>query len=232
MSPLFRRSGENELVRQIQERYSYVLQQTTSWIGDADRLRSAGKLDEARAGYERIFNLVRSLEEDQGGVVPPEFVQIGAASLERIGDLEAMKDELQSALTFFEKSLELYESAVGASTHSVQLLGKIAGVFERGNVLDRAREAYEAALELTEQVGEPPQMRSILLNNVGRVYALEGDTARGVKSVEQAVAIDREEGADPVEAATHLSNLGEGYYILGDLERAERCFEEAARLQP
>ena len=232
MSLFSRLTGKDDkLVAQVNERYVQVLQQTTEWTEKADRLRDAGKLAAARKDYERSLNLFRALEEDQAGIVPPEFVQLSAMTLERIGDLEYMNAKLDSAHDFLVHALERYQSSVGASESSVQVLGKLADVCESGQALDQAREYGEAAVAMAKEVEVAPQKQSVILNNLGRVYVMQGDTKRGLKTLKDAVAIDRRGGVDPMEAAVHLNNLGELYHMLGDLERAQKCLEEAAELQ-
>jgi tetratricopeptide (TPR) repeat protein len=232
MSLFSRLTGKDDkLATQVSERYVHVLQQTSQWTEEADRLRNAGKLGEARKGYEKSLNLIRALEEAQAGIVPPEFVQLSAMTLERIGDVEYMSGELDSAHDFLAQALERYQSSVGVSDSSVQVLGKLADVCETGQALDQARGYGEAAMAMAEQVDVAPQQRSVILNNLGRVYVMQGDTKRGLKTLEDAVAIDRSGGVDAMEAAVHLNNLGELYHMLGDLERAQKCLEEAAELQ-
>ncbi|MGH3115559.1 MAG: tetratricopeptide repeat protein [Gaiellales bacterium] len=232
MSLFSRLTGkDDELVKHVQQRYAYVMKETMPWVEEADRLRDAGNLDAARDGYQKTFDLFHRLEEDQGGIVPPEFVQLSAMMLERIGDIDLMKMELASALRSFLQALERYQASVGPSRSTVQVLGKIGDLYESANDLDKAREYYEAGRETAGEVDLPPEIRTALLNNVGRVYVMQGDVDRGLKSLEDAVAIDRSEGTDAMEAAVHLNNLGELYQMMGDLERAERCLEEAVQLQ-
>jgi len=134
-----------------------------------------------------------------------------------IGLLYDNKSDLNGAMTYYEKALELYKK-MRERKGEANALGNIGNVYRNKGELDRALEAYLQALQIHKRLGYA-QGEASDLSNMGIVYQLKGELDKALECYSQALEIDRRIGFAQGEASA-LGNIGVVYRNKGELNKA------------
>jgi tetratricopeptide (TPR) repeat protein len=197
-----------ELIKQTEnyEAINSVGIQTHTW----------GKLEQALCAWDHL------LEKTKG--VDKEWESIATGN---IGIVYAAKRELDKALEYFKKALDL-DGELGRQEGVAADLGNIGIVYYFKGELDKALEYCGKALKLDEELGSKEGMAANY-GNIGIVYAAKGELDKALEYYEKALKLDEELGSKEGMAANY-GNVGVVYKNKGELEKALKYCEKALRL--
>ena len=144
--------------------------------------------------------------------------------LTELGTIFYYLGEINKALKYYEKALELHEELSRKEGMAV-VLGNIGVIYKIKGELDKAQEYYEKALELDEQLGRKDRM-AVVLGNMGVIYKIKGELEKALEYYVKALELDEELGRKEGMAVV-LGNIGTVYGIRGELDRAQQYYEKA-----
>ena len=150
-----------------------------------------------------------------------------AEILSELGMISYYLGELDKALEYHEKALELNEG-LGRKAGMASIYGNIGNVYQAKGELDRALDYYEKALELNEGLGRKAGMASTY-GNIGNVYQAKGELDKALEYLEKALKLNEGLGRKAGMAST-FGNIGVVYGIKGELDRALEYYEKALEL--
>lgn len=172
-----------------------------------------GELEQALYAWDHL--LERTKDKDKEG----ESVARG-----NIGLVYQIKGELDNALDYYEKALELAEE-LGRKEWIATDLGRIGIVYGIKGELDKALEYFKEALKLNEELGSKEGMAS-QLGNIGNVYVIKGELEKALEYHDKALKLDEELG-NKEGRASQLGNIGVVYQTKGELDKALEYYEKA-----
>ena len=144
--------------------------------------------------------------------------------LTELGTIFYYLGEINKALKYYEKALELHEELSRKEGMAV-VLGNIGVIYKIKGELDKAQEYYEKALELDEELGRKEGM-AVVLGNMGVIYKIKGELEKALEYYVKALELDEELGRKEGMAVV-LGNIGTVYGIRGELDRAQQYYEKA-----
>jgi eukaryotic-like serine/threonine-protein kinase len=114
-----------------------------------------------------------------------------------------------------------------------EMLTVIGRVYQRLEIIDKAKPMLEQALALGRGVGGPEHPRvAQTLNDLGVLVRMNGDAAASVKMLEESLAMRRRLlGEKHKDIAVTLSQLGRSYDRLGQPDRAEGLARDALAMR-
>ena len=186
-------------------------------------LRRQGKLEEARAAYERALRI----REKTLGPEHPDVARILAALsalASNGGDFARARELGERAVQIAEKAGDPVNEAVAANNLALALfqLNDYTGSKQR---LEQALHAYERALG-----PEHPEVGKTL-SNLANVVSESGDLAEARRLYERAIAIqEKRQGPNHPDVALNVNNLGDVFYLLGDFDTSAAQFERALKV--
>ncbi len=178
----------------------------------ARRAESDGRVDEARAGFERSARLWRELAE------APWLAEVAHAR----GHLELFQGRLEAA---FEAYAEALAHAGDDTAMRARTYVSIGDVHRLRSRIERAREAYQQALELFARTPDRGG-EALAANNLGWAHKQLREVGEALRHYRRALELWRELG-DREALATALHNLGWAYAYQGKTARAGEHFRQA-----
>ncbi len=146
----------------------------------------------------------------------------------RIGAIHHVKGELDRALEYYERSLEL-RSEIGNDLAMAAILNNIGVIYHDKGELDRALEYHAKSLVLRKKLGNPLDI-AMSLNNMGIIYHDKGELDRALECHSQSLALKKQFG-NPQDLAAALNNIGNIYYEKGELDQALDYLERSLNLK-
>ncbi len=138
---------------------------------------------------------------------------IGTAAV-NIGETYFKKGLYDSALTFLQRSVQMYEGTVDAA-YALSYIGEI---YAERNDFESAFKFHEQAVTVTEQLGARQELAQSLLS-LGRTLKKKGDLRKSVETFKRAEEISKE-----IKARQEIKNsyeaLAENYAALGNYKNA------------
>lgn len=157
-----------------------------------------------------------------------------ALMAETIAMFEYKRNNLESAMDYFNQALDAKKSYQGDSTIDVaRTVNNLANIhFSLGN-LDDAMELYQEALEIKRHcLGDDSDEVANTLNNIAHVMVNAGKEQEALKAYHNVVRIRQDRyGKSHVSVAATLASMGDVYIKLGKLEIAMTYFEQCIRIQ-
>ena len=185
-------------------------------------LRRQGKLDDARAAYERALNI----REKAYGPDDPQLASVIAALsalASNAGDFPRARDLGERAVRLAEHGADPISQAVAANNLALALF-QLNDYDGSRNRLEQALAAYERALG-----PEHPEVGKTL-SNLANVVSESGDLVEARRLYDRAIAIqEKRQGRDHPDVALNVNNLADVFYMLGDFETSAALFERALR---
>jgi CHAT domain-containing protein/Tfp pilus assembly protein PilF len=186
-------------------------------------LRRQGKLDEARAAYERALRI----REKTVGPDHPDVARVLAALsalASNAGDFPRGRELGERAVQIAEKAGDSVNEAVAANNLALALF-QLNDYAESKRRLEQALHAYERALGPDHpEVGKT-------LSNLANVVSESGDLAEARRLYERAIAIqEKRQGPNHPDVALNVNNLGDVFYLLGDFDTSAAQFERALKV--
>jgi tetratricopeptide (TPR) repeat protein len=165
-----------------------------------------GKLEHAFSAWMHLFELAKTKDKAW------ESIALG-----NIGNVYGIKGDLDKALEFYSKSLELSEE-LGRREGMANQYGNIGVVYGIKGDLDKALEYFWKSLKLNEKLGRREGVAK-QYGGIGVVYRIKGDLDKALeyhkKSLKLNEKLGRREGM-----ANQYGNIGVVYRIKGDLGKA------------
>lgn len=192
--------------------------------GELDRALAAdaaGDAAGAKTLAERVVAEARALDY---GPLLAEALQVSAASLIDLGELDGAEAALNEALTVASKARD-HQRVANISVARVYFVGARKQQLEAALALTSAAEAAVA------QAGGDPGMAASLHMNVGVVYDLAGKRAEAERELTEALRLFRQRGADTPREGDVLHNLGALAMDRGDYPGSRAWFEQALALR-
>jgi len=175
-----------------------------------------GKLDQAIYAWNHL------LEKTKG--VDKEWEPVATGN---IGIVYLTQGELDKALEYFEKALELNEE-LGRKEGIANQLGNIGIVYQGKGELDNALEYFEEALKVDKDLGNKEGIAADL-GNIGNVHQIKGELDKALEYYGKALKKFKDIG-NRIENARTLMNIGDIFVLKGDKERALNYYLEAQDL--
>jgi tetratricopeptide (TPR) repeat protein len=189
---------------------------STGWYRLGEMLRKMGEFQTAQQVYETI--LEQSTRESEKGNI---YCQLGTVNHHQ--------GEYQEAITFYEKSLEIYKKTLppnhpnlGASYANIGLVYNNMGDYPK------ALSSHEKALEIQQQSlpsNHPDLAKSY--NNIGLVYENMDDYPKALSYYEKYLAISQQSlPSNHPDLALSYKNIGNVFLRMGDYSKALSYYEK------
>ncbi|KAL7548167.1 hypothetical protein ACHAWF_011462, partial [Thalassiosira exigua] len=210
-----------------------VTQMSESLGGIASILRYLGLVIQEQGDFEAALS-ANKLSLSVRLCQPYKEHSAIALMAETIAMFEYKRNNLASAMDYFNQALEAKKSYQGESTIDVaRTVNNLANIhFSLGN-LDEAMELYQEALEIKKNcLGEDSDDVANTLNNIAHVMVNAGKEQEALKAYHNVVKIRQDRyGNSHILVATTLASMGDVYIKLGKLEIAMTYFEQCIRIQ-
>ncbi len=157
-----------------------------------------------------------------------------ALSLNNLGHLLHLLDELTGARSYLERAVVIAEKTLGEEHPlTAQYLNNLGYLLQVQGDLARARLYHERALAIREKVlGEDHPDTAQSLSNLGYLHYVQKDWAGTRPYLERALTIRQKVlGKDHPDTVFILQNLGELRYAQGDLVEAQETFEQVLAIR-
>ncbi|NQE04972.1 Photosystem I assembly protein Ycf3 [ANME-1 cluster archaeon GoMg1] len=175
-----------------------------------------GKLKHALCAWDHLLGKTKGVDKEWESI-----------ATRNIGIAYATKGELEKALEYFEKALELDEE-LGIKEGMAPDYGNIGNVYQNEGELEKALEYYEKALKLHKELGIKEGMTADY-GNIGNVHGIKGELDKAMKCFETALKLDEELGIKEG-MATDYGNIGIIYFTKGELDKALEYYEKALEI--
>ncbi|MFX0066458.1 MAG: tetratricopeptide repeat protein [Candidatus Hermodarchaeota archaeon] len=183
-----------------------------------------GQLDEALVTSKQGKTIIAELTTDERSTGASWI-----ASFEHImGNIYSQKDELDTALEYYERSLTVREM-LDNPQDLADSLKNIGIIYYQKGEMDTALEYYEQGLALFETIGNS-QGIGHSLNNIGNVHLQKGELDTALEYHERSLAIYETIG-NPQDIAHSLNNIGEIYRTKGELDTALEYHERSLAIR-
>lgn len=177
-------------------------------------LKELGRLEEAKAPYEKALAVSRATGDAKG-----EGISLG-----NLGMLEVDQGNLRSGIDRLTEALQRSRQA-GDNSSVAGLLSNLGFAHEQLAETPRAIEYYQQSLDVA-LASKDRKSEAVSLNNLGQTYLSLGDWETSLKYLERARAATHALG-DKVGEGKTLVNLGLAYQWMGRLEEARKAFQQA-----
>jgi CHAT domain-containing protein/Tfp pilus assembly protein PilF len=209
---------------QLTPEQSKALGEMLELMQQSDKLRDAGKLDDA------IEAMTRALAVGEKAFSEGHFSV--ALSLDKIGMLRMTKGDLAGAETIYLRALAIREKLDGAEHPNVaSALSALGTNYLKRENFAAAETAYRRVLAIREKSlgAEHPDVAAALYS-LASVYSRRGDYARAEPLLKRALAIQEKVEPDSFFVALTLNNLAYLYLETGNYEQSESLFKRSLAL--
>ncbi|XP_064597908.1 LOW QUALITY PROTEIN: nephrocystin-3-like [Liolophura sinensis] len=196
-------------------------------------IRKKTRTPRVGSGHSRgITPLRRQAVNTEELAMVPESPEL-ARTLNELGVLYYLQNNIDSAEAFFKRSLEIREVLLGEEHPDLaQSLNNLAALYNDRKQYDKAVPLYERALHIRNQYLSPdhPSVASII-KHLAMLYKKQGNLAEAIPLYRQAVEI-REKcfGSQHPAVATALVNLAVLYSQQNNYAEAEPLYERALHI--
>lgn len=177
-----------------------------------------GRLDEARAHFERALEMKRQIDAGPMSIV---------SALGNLAQLHLERGEPRHSIRYLEEALEIVRR-VAPGTHAyAATIGRLADVVSDTGDFERAEKLAREALELIECLGpgtDPVVESTVSLANV---LARRDEFDAAIHMFQRALLLDRELPRPSGSEANILLNLGELHMRRGDMTTAQEYIDLA-----
>ncbi|MFX1515425.1 MAG: tetratricopeptide repeat protein [Promethearchaeota archaeon] len=147
-----------------------------------------------------------------------------AEVLNVIGIILGYRGENDSALSYIESSLNLFEE-IGNREQILKLTNNIGMIYWLKGELDQALDFFQKGLFFSEKVGNKRNYAA-LLSNIGMIHRNKGNLDAALNYFEKGLKI-YEELRSKSELATFYNNIGAIYQIKGELDEASKYYKRS-----
>ncbi|CAF1081830.1 unnamed protein product [Adineta steineri] len=152
----------------------------------------------------------------------------------RLGWIKYNQGEYQEALTYYERSLAIYEKTLPSTDINLgNIYNDIGVVYEDIGDYPKALSSHEKALAIKQQSLPPnhPDL-GVCYNNIGLVYHSMGDYTKALLSHEKALAIRQQSlPSNHPDLGASYNNIGSVYDSMGNYLKALSSYEKALTIK-
>ena len=178
-----------------------------------------GNLDQALSFFLEGLGIFEKLEGN--------FMDL-ATGLRAVGNLKFSKGEIDGALEYYGKSLEV-SLRIDDHKGTATTLANMGVMNHIKGDLDGAFEHYNKALIIREKIGNKGGIADSL-NNIGLFWSDRGEMKKALNCHERCLAIEEKIG-NKSGIADSLNNLGTVHENLGDLDETLECHERSMKIR-
>jgi len=183
----------------------------------AEQMSLAGNLGEAIKLYRTIIRKSRK----------EHLYNAKATSMRRLGNLFARKGEAKRAMSYYRRSLTIFQNQSDTAGCARAYNGIGTQYFNTGN-WKKVKEYYNLAVEAARQTDDLGLLANIY-NNLGAMSNILGDWTMAISYYEEAIKICKSTD-DPRGLSRAYNNLGQTYRDKGDWEKAGQHYEESIQI--
>ncbi|CAF1626176.1 unnamed protein product [Adineta steineri] len=184
-------------------------------------LRKMGQFDTAEDIYQVLFDQTKN-DKDKA----PIYVQLGS--------IKYSQGKYQGALTFYEKSLDIYQKTLSPNHPSLAIsYSNIGNVHNSMGDYPKALFYFEKALEIQQQ-SLPPNHRDLAIPyvNIGNMHAEMGNYLKAISSYKEALEIQQQSlPPNHPDLVYFYNNIGNAHSKMSNYRIALSCFEKALKIQ-
>lgn len=156
------------------------------------------------------------------------FLKYYGDAINNIGYLYNDRGDIQKALEYFHKSLEIREQAGDKQGVGIAL-NNIGSVYDTQGDLPQALEYYHKSLKLSEETGDKKGM-AFAFNNIGFIYDNQGDIPKALEYYNKSIKI-KEEIGDKQGLATVFGNIGSIYCNQGNISKGLEYYHKSLQIK-
>jgi tetratricopeptide (TPR) repeat protein len=194
---------------------------STGWYRLGSMLYDMGQFQIAQQVY--VTMLEQTTDESEKGDI---YCQLGLAKNDQ--------GEYQEAITFYEKSLEIYKKTLPPNHPNLGgTYSNIGNVYNNMGDYPKARSSHEKALAISQQSlpSNHPDLGGSY-NNIGVVYYNMGDYPKALSYYEKALEIKQQSlPSNHPDLGASYNNIGIVYDNMGDYPKALSSHEKALEIQ-
>jgi Nif-specific regulatory protein len=167
--------------------------------------------------YQFLLKSIQSRHPDDDANVDVARV------MKKIGKVLARRGDQDSALTYYQSALAIYER-LHRTVDVAEMLNRLAWLYRMRDDLDVARETAERAKTMLEKM-EPTVVYGYVKNILGLIEFAGGNWQRSREILEEAVAIGEKLGSEQLRKVASM-NLGNTMWKLGEWDTALQYFRQ------
>jgi tetratricopeptide (TPR) repeat protein len=149
-------------------------------------------------------------------------------NLNNIGIIYMRKGELDTALEYHQKSLQIFEKT-GNKQGIAYAFNNIGIIYSSKGELDTALEYYQKSLQKVVEIGNKQDI-SGLFNNIGNIYMRKGELDTALEYHQKSLQIF-EEIENKQDIATAFNNIGDIYSLKGELDTAREYYQKSLQIR-
>ncbi|CAF1186182.1 unnamed protein product [Adineta steineri] len=184
-------------------------------------LRKMDEFDTAEDIYQVLFDQTKN-DKDKA----PIYVQLGS--------IKYSQGKYQGALTFYEKSLDIYQKTLSPNDPSLAIsYSNIGNVHNSMGDYPKALFCFEKALEIQKQ-SHRPNHRDLAIPyvNIGNMHAEMGNYLKAISSYKEAIKIQQQSlPPNHPDLVYFYNNIGNAHSKMSNYRIALSCFEKALEIQ-
>jgi tetratricopeptide (TPR) repeat protein len=150
-----------------------------------------------------------------------------------LGAAKNLQGEYEEAITFCEKSIEIYKKTLPSNHPDLGgSYNTIGVVYRKMGEYSKALSFYEKALAIRQQSLPPnhPDLAAFY-GNIGGVYGSMYDYSKSLLSHEKALVIQQQSlPSNHPDLGSSYNNIGAVYFNMNDYSKARSCFERAVNI--
>jgi len=172
------------------------------------------------------IELADKLLQDKSVINPTKILSKKASALNNIGFVYNSTGNVQKALEYYGRSLDIFEQ-IGDKEGIASTLNNSGIIYYKQGDISKALDYYGRSLKIREETKNKEGI-AVSLNNIGGVYDGQGDISKALDYYIRSFKILEEIG-DKYSMSGSLNNIGLIYKIKGDIPKAleynERCLK-------
>ena len=229
---MYRKMGETLEKKGDYDASLEQLEKAMELIGDDINIeRGRIKVAEGYANY-RVGNLDQALAFFLEGLgifeeLKGNFMDL-ATGLRAVGNLKFSKGEIDGALEYYGKSLEVSQR-IDDNRGTATTLANMGVMTHIKGDLDGAFEYYNKALNIREKIGNKSGIADSL-NNIGLFWSDRGEMKKALDCHERCLAIEEKIG-NKSGIADSLNNIGTVHENMGDLDKTLEYHERSMKIR-
>ena len=205
----------------VKNQSEYTKRKSTLKFLSGKVFRKKGDMDIALFHLNEALAIRQELGLDGEGIETKFEV---AEVLNVIGIISSYKGENNSALSYIQSSLNIFEE-IGNREQILKLTNNIGMIYWLKGELDQALEYLQKSLFISEKVGNKRNLAA-LLSNIGMIHRNRGNLDAALSYFEKGLKI-YEELKSKSELATFYNNIGVLFQIKGELDEASKYYQKS-----
>jgi tetratricopeptide (TPR) repeat protein len=152
----------------------------------------------------------------------------------QLGYIKHGQGDYQNTLSFYEKSLEIYQKTLPPNHPDLATsYNKIGGVYEKMGEYSKALSFYEKSLEIRQKTLPPNHpLLATSYNNIGLVYSSMGEYSKALQFHEKTREIfEKTLPPNHPSLATSYNNIGLVYNKMGEYSKALSLYEKSLEIE-